>query len=193
MLAQKRDFEDRKKPYGIIINPVNDWNGAFSTRYSTWLDLHQQLERAGYALRVAECGSKIEIARRLIGFDRRYSEKHKISFAFIGGHGTESTIKFGGGKSINILHIEDLAGRGVKRSSKFFEDYPTIVLISCSTGADKGIGEKLSETLGARVVAPDRPTNINRIKVMVSRKGLYFDVEYREEESKKVFSEGKKR
>lgn len=178
LVAQAEAHKDDTKPYGIILNPENDWNGAFSNDYQTWGHLHLQLEECGYALRVIECESKQEIARRLISLDRWYGKNHKISFAFVGGHGTEDTIRFGGLKERNTLFTEDFAGRGVRKTNKFFEPKPTIILVSCSTGAEKGIGQKLSETLGAKVIAPKVPTNLRHADVSLNERELVFKVTY---------------
>ena len=84
-------------------------------------------------------------------------------------------------------------GRGAERSSKFFEKDPTIVLVSCSTGADRGIGEKLSEVMGAKVIAPDRPTNLNDIKVLKKGDSLRFKIEYSEAGAAKTFKAAKEK
>lgn len=169
---------DQEKPYGILINPENDWNGAFSQNQRVWANMYRQIKRLGYNLRIMECSSKQDVARQLISLSRKYGERHKISFAFIGGHGTEKSIKFGGDKERNTLFISDLEGRGVQRTKNFFEPHPTIVLISCSTGAEKGIGYELSQKFGAKVIASKVPTNIREANFLLSGDYPDFNIEY---------------
>jgi len=178
LLAQAEAHKDGTKPYGIILNPENDWNGAFSNDSQIWAVINSQLKHYGYFLRVVESESKQEIARRLISLDKWYGKSHKISFAFIGGHGTENSIKFGGEAPRNSISIDDLAGHGVKKTNKFFELNPTIVLVSCSTGAERGIGQKLSEMLNAKVIAPKAPTALRRANVFLEKDQLVFEVSY---------------
>lgn len=164
LLQQREQFEDRTKPYGVIIYPRNDWNGAFYHGWSSFLKLHNQLGGDFY-LRVVECESKIDIARALIKLDRRYNPAdgsgHKISLAIIGGHGTQNNILFGGSKARHKLRAEDFIGKGVRRASKFFKSGATFILASCSTGIDKGIAQELSKKFGARVIAPREPVPVS--------------------------------
>ena len=187
LFDQFDNYGNNEKPYGIILNPLNDYNGAFSVDDVIWMQLHEQLKQHGYLLRIIEAGGRIEIGKRFIWLDRLYGKQHKINFAFIGGHGTKDSIRFGGDKKIHFLHTKDLAGKGIQKSSKFFEKNPTIILVSCSTGAKGGIGENLSKIMDAIVIAPDVPTNIKNVKVAKKGESLVFDIEYKPKEAGRVF------
>lgn len=142
-------------------------------------ELYQDLQ-GGYHIRIIEAKSKIDIARKLIELDRRYGAQHKISFAIIGGHGTENSIQFGDYSyhETNKLLTEDLMGYGVRRTKHFFEEKPTIILESCSTGARSGIGQKLSRQIGARVIAPAQPSNTKSLHGSIKQGKLIIDAEY---------------
>ena len=187
-----KNKENKPRPYGIVINPTSDWNGAFEAGYGVWVSLHSQLKKLGYDLRIMEADGKMEVARRLLQLNKEYGEENKISFAIIGGHGSENSISFGGEEEKQMLYSQDLTRRGTKKAVGFFEENPTIILVSCSAGVDKGIGEKLSKETGATVIAPDIPTNISSISIEEKDGRLNFDVKYRDEESRRVFNRGEK-
>lgn len=187
LLEQYRKREDCDKPYGVIIFPKEDYNGAFYADGSRWAlgDLDESAKGKFY-LRVAECESKQDIARVFIKFNKKYNPKdgsgHKISLLILGGHGTEYSIRFGGDDARHTLQIEDFTGKGVKKTSKFFESNPTIILSSCSTGVEEGIGQELSKKLGAKVIAPKVPTNLHSINLKEKEGSFTFDVEYKSDE-----------
>ncbi len=110
----------------------------------------------------------------------------------LGGHGTERSIAFGGSNERHTLRIEDLLGRGVRKTGGFFEDEPTIILTSCSTGADAGIAQRLSRTFGAKVIAPKIPTNVKAYHATrrQGEKKFNFSAEYNDEGSKSLYVSG---
>lgn len=162
LLAQYRNRDDAAHAYGVIIYPKVDWNGSFYGEAQAFEHLFNSVADE-FSLRVVECGSKIDIARALITFDKKYNRPdgtgHKISLAIIGGHGTKNGIQFGGDRPVDNLAVEDLAGKGVQRAANFFEDFPTIILASCSTGARDAIGQKLSRQFNAKLLAPTEPSS----------------------------------
>lgn len=178
LLKQFKNAQDQK-PYGVILFPVNDHNGAFYGYRNTFTHLLQDLEDQ-YDLRVVEASNKFDIAKKLITFREVYQPK--ISFAIIGGHGTKDSIQFGRSyKESNNLITEDLMGHGIQKTSGFFENNPTIILSSCSTGKEKGIGHRLSETWGATVIAPDNDTAVDEIHAYVNRgPTVHFEIKFRD-------------
>lgn len=197
LLQQYKDKDDLSRPYGVIMYPRNDWNGAFYQNQNVFKKLFQETQ-GELNLRITECESKIDIARALIKLDKKYNtedkEGHKISLLILGGHGEKNIIQFGGNDAKHRLTIEDLAGKGVQRTSQFFEENPTIILASCSTGAEKGIGQGLSRMLGAKVVAPKVPTRLESLHAS-KKPGVKFRFNARfaeKEELKSVFFQGQK-
>lgn len=193
LLLDQFDKRDQDIPYGVMIFPKGDNNGAFyCTNYT--LKMREDLSRLGYGLRVVECESRIDVVKRLIQLNRRYGEKNKISFAIIGGHGTYKNIQFGVGvNNSDFITADDLWEKGAQRTGGFFTSNPTIILKSCSTGLRQGIGHQLSYVFDCRVIAPDSLTNISAIRVATDDQGkLDFNVTYVKEKSMQSFTSGEK-
>jgi len=195
MLVEQYDQRDNKDlPYGIVLYPRSDWNGAFYHNIKVFRELFVQLKEKGYRLRIFEVGSMYDVARSLIKADQRYGQNHKISFAIVGGHGKWDSIQFGSEKErFDIFGIKDqpetkrdnlslkqpdLRGRGAQRSIEFFEKNPTVILNSCTTGTNRGIAQEISR-LGATVIGPDDPRSFKNIRVISKNHGrLNFEVNY---------------
>lgn len=194
LLDMVENYSNKEKPYGMIIYPRNDWNGAFRHNDEVFRKLHEQLG-GEFLLRVAECENKTDIAKMLVKLDKLYNSAdgsgNKISLLILGGHGERNSIKFGGQDAKHSLYTEDLAGKGVQKTGKFFAENPTIILNSCSTGAEKGIGQELSQRFGAKVIAPKVPTNLSAIHAIKNNEGKFeFDAEYHQADSKNSYAEG---
>jgi len=181
LFKQYEEKDNLENPYGIVIFPRYDYDGTFYYSHQALQDCFQKV-KGEFSLRVVECGNKRDIARALITLDKKYnpSDKkgHKISLAIIGGHGSEDHIEFGKDEK-DDLYLKDLVGKGVQRTSNFFEENPTVILISCSTGREQGMGPQLSEVMGARVIAPKANVNIRTITAMKQNDGKFiFNAEY---------------
>lgn len=173
MLKEQYDHRDDVSiPYGIVMYPKADWNGAFTTP-DLLASLSDQV-KGKYQVRIYEAGSRMDVARALIKTKQRYAQQGggKISFALIGGHGEPGGIQFGDGGEREEIRIQDLMGRGASRAGgEFFEPNATVILESCSTGQRDGIGQKMSELLSARIVAPNIPTSTKEIRVTFDENG----------------------
>lgn len=174
--VEERDLTD--KPYGVVMYPRSDWNGAFQDdRY--FATLFEQLQNT-HSLRIVEAGSKRDAARRLISLDRKYGDAHKIQFMILGGHGNENGIWFGHGNK-NSLQREDLQGAGVRRTGSFFEPGAPLIISSCKVGKEGAIGQGISKDLAMNVIAPDKIQNgIRFLKVDTSTNPPQFEVTYGE-------------
>ena len=168
--------EDTNTPYGVIILPKDDHNGAFYQDVRLFDDLLNKV-REHLNVRAVECGSKMDIGRKLIELKRKYGEDGKrISFCLLGGHGSKESIRFGalplptnttpnyedlGEESRSILHIEDLSGQGIGRvGGEFFAD-------------------EMAKTLGVNVTAPDRTCSLMSISVSFDDNNVpIFDATY---------------
>jgi hypothetical protein len=125
LLEQKANVANQERPYGIVLYPKDDWNGAFHQEEEIFDNLRRSLKDdpnlQSYLLRVYECGSKKDIAKALIDLDKSYGTSHKIAFAIIGGHGTKESINFGGGSSPrNQLYSKDLHRSRVQKNRRIF-------------------------------------------------------------------------
>jgi hypothetical protein len=171
----ERDYADR--PYGVVLYPKTDWNGAFYAQKENFDELEKDFsnnpELKPYLIRIFECGSRKDVVRVLNDLDKRYGSKHKISFAIIGGHGTKDSIQLGQdpisnneqkSDTRNKLTPKDLQGSRVHKIGGFFEPGASVILESCSTGQEEGIGQKLSEKFGLKVIAPTEPVGVDSIK-----------------------------
>lgn len=183
----KEQYENRSRadlPYGAMLYPQADWNGAFYSGQQMISDLHSSLAGT-YQLRILEGETKIDVVRKLLSLNQMYAEQdggHKIAFAIICGHGKKDAIHFGGDDEKHFLKVSDLSGKGAARTSSFFEEHPTVVLSSCSTGMEGGVAEELSRALQATVIAPDGVTSTESI---VFDKVNGFSVKYRGVATKK--------
>jgi hypothetical protein len=189
LVAQYDQREDHSRPYGVIIYPRDDWNGAFMDNVNSFKGLYEQLDGKAN-VRIVEAQGKISIARRLLALRNKYPER-KISFAVIGGHGEKDHIQFGNSLPEGDLYASDLYGRGVQRTSEFFVPNPTIVLASCSTGTEGGIGQKLSEIMGAKVIAPEKPVKTSKFDAKLGQDGsIQLDVKYSESGTERTYMGG---
>lgn len=185
LLVWQFDNKDNSEvPYGVMVYPQADHNGAFYQDKEKFLGLFVELQDLGYGLRVFEAGSSEDLIRALITSDKRFGEKNKISFAILGGHGSKESIQFGNGKK-GLLNIGEIIGRGASslgrqlpKIKRMFVKNPSIVLFSCTTGEDTGIGHELS-VFGAKVVGPKSLTYVESIHAKKNERGnLDFDVSY---------------
>jgi len=178
LINQFEKKEDSEKPYGIILNSISDWNGAFSKMSKVYGSLYEQTKET-HELRVCEKGSKMDILRHLINLKNKYE---KMSYVFLGGHGDSKTIGLGhrGEEKFNLLSIDDFLGAMSKRYNEFFKENISVILASCSTGAKDGIGQKMSETMkGLKIIGPKTSSTVEDIKVIIDNDGnINFEVEF---------------
>lgn len=199
----ERQYEERENvstPYGLVMYPRDDWNGAFYQNKDAFEGLLKDLNDE-FLLRVAECEGKMDIARMLLKLDKTYGgvNGNKISLLILGGHGSENTIWFGAPSSYAdndekyVLHTRDLEGHGVRRAGGFFTENPTIILASCSTGTEGGIAQELSKTYNAKVIAPKIPTNVKSYHASKNRgqEKFRFHAQYYDKNAKNLYLGGK--
>ena len=184
---QAEEFEDTSKPYGVIMYPRNDHNGAFYQDKNIFSDFLKSLNDE-FSIRVVECEGKMDIAKYFIKLNRKYNpldgSGHKISLVIIGGHGAKNNIKFGGEDQRHSLSVEDLMGKGTEKVSQFLEEKSTVILVSCSTGTERGIGQELSIKLKAKVIAPKIPTNLASLQAIKNEttQRFEFNAEFKTQE-----------
>lgn len=180
LLQQYVENEDTTLPYGVVVFPETDWNGAFRGATSNLGDFYDKTN-GQYHLRLFECRSTYGLLKILITADKHYGAHHKISFAIIGGHGAEDAIQFGDYEVANssVLYKENIAAtKSIPKIKDFFVPNPTIILQSCSTGKDDGIAQLLSQQLGAHLFAPDQSTSVKSIQVTMQDGQPMFTVKY---------------
>lgn len=190
LIAQydQRNIKDNL-PHGVIVYGAEDYNGASYSNAIQLESLFNQLQ-GKCRIRVWEVKNLPGIVRVL---NKSRHEYGKISFAIVNAHGTPENIRFGGDDSIrNKLDKTDIARSGIDSLKLAFIDNPTVILNSCSTGQLGGIGQEISK-IGANIIAPIAPTNLDSIRVSILDDGsMNFDVKYRKDVSISEFSLGKK-
>lgn len=181
LLKQIEKEEDTESPYGVVLYPREDWNGAFYGSPEKFSELASSGEVAGMNVRIFECEGKIDAVKKLIALNRKYGSHQKISFALVGGHGNSDAFSFGVWDK-NRVFKGDLTGHASEELRKFFDEEATLVLNACSTGGDLGIGEMMSRLHAIKVIAPDVPTALRSIRVDRKEGHLVVSVGYRQTE-----------
>lgn len=182
---QERDRTDL--PYGIILFPRTDHNGAFAQKPEVLGNLLKQVE-SRYLLRVIEAGGVNQGLQRLSSLQRRYG---RISFGIIGGHGTQRSIQFGQGEvhaftdrtslkkesgELILDAIQNQSRRAQAAARLLFGENAPLVLVSCSTGQEQGIGQRISELKDFSIQAPATDTALRDIEVIYGENGRIIDI-----------------
>ena len=199
LVDQYNNKDNMDMPYGVIIFPTADHNGAFAQN-AHWINKLHNDTKGKYLLRIMEAEGKFSLARNLLSLNKKYGNNHKISFGLLGGHGSKNSIQFGSHtlnnffSEKNLLRKKDFEGEGVKKIKSFFEENPSIALVSCSTGKEQGIGQKISETYGADISAPDRPAALYQLGISFDQNGkIKFDTKYLHSGQEMKYSRGIKK
>lgn len=208
LVKQYKQRNNLDLPYGVIIMPFTDWNGAFYHDQQIFRDFFRKID-GRYALRIVECKSLIDIGRILLQLNKRYAPEntnkntdsnekttlakgHRITFAIIGGHGTANSIQFGNKSPFSELYQEDLSNKGIQRVSYLLDEDPTIILASCSTGQEEGIGQSISKIYKGKVIAPKIPSSLLWINVEFNNLGNpVFSAEYNTHDTRRTYISGK--
>lgn len=188
-LKEQYLIHNKDVPYGLIIYSEDDHSGALYEHVDQLAALDKNLLGFNIHSRIVEVGGKRDLARFLIKFDRTYGRTQKLEYALMAGHGGEdwdeshnessgrgSAIKLGSGRK--EFTNNDIIRLKSESMAKFFKPQATIVLFSCSTGADTGIASLFSEKSGLKVIAPPDDTGINHISATQDGETIDFDVEY---------------
>lgn len=109
LLRQYDKLRKRSKPYGVIIYPKYDHNGAFYRDREVMARLSRKL-KGKYHIRVWEVRNLMKLVATLTKSRRRWG---KISFAVIGGHGETNSIRFGSNKE-EVLQQSDIGRKGAE-------------------------------------------------------------------------------
>lgn len=166
-------------PYVVWVNPYFDSNGAFY-KFGDKLThpievLHKKLRKIGFNLRFIEYGDRKSFIRRFHDITERFGP---AAAGVLGGHGNRTTLAlhYGEDKYFDISDLQKPRDRNLKN---FLVENPTIILLSCFSGTEGGIGQHLSEALDAKVIAPRYSTSLDRIWPVVLNDGrLDLQVQY---------------
>ena len=176
VLVKQIEEESIDRPYGLVAFPRSDHNDAFNQDKDYIDNLFQKTQEV-MGMKIVEVSSRIDFAKRLIVLNKKYGDENKISYLIIGGHGSVDKFIFGEGE-LGEVRSEHFEGKGVQRVKEFFVDNPAVVLISCSTGVDGGIAEKMSETYGSDVIGPSKDAALMGLDMDLVDGKPKFKVEY---------------
>ncbi len=162
LLAQIKE-ENIQQPYGIVIYPRHDHNNAFDNEVPMFKKLFQDT-RGHYGVKVAECESKYDLARRFISLDGKYGKENKISFIVMGGHGSGDSLRLGQDRINNsprnsVFNVESANPGFKKANQKYLDKDAEIILMSCSVGQKDGVAQKLSDSFEKKTMAPTIPVS----------------------------------
>ena len=102
MLLRQLEIVNEDVPYGVIIYPEADWNGAFSHNSNQLYETSLRLRTGGFETRIVEAGSQRELARRLLRLHKKYAPVgNKFSFAIVAGHGQKDSVALGNARPIS--------------------------------------------------------------------------------------------
>lgn len=187
LVEQYKNRDAVHMPYGLILNPYGDHDGAFYSDRYLWGKLVVQLAALDQpiTLRVIEAGNKREVGRFALSLPEKYGA---AQFGIIGGHGDSSGLTLGRGGSMHRLEIEDAEGSGVARAgNKLFERGAPIIWNSCFGGAEGGLGKRFAEKSDFVFIGTDASTAIESIRVEMRDGKPEFTVEYHEKGSSRTY------
>jgi hypothetical protein len=187
---------EKTYPYGLIINPKEDYYGAFYDEKSAYDELFKMIDENNFRLRAFEINNVRELIKT-IGKSRK--NWGKISFIILGGHGYIDAICFNkSNNSKEALTDKMVNSRIGKIVRTAFVTKPTIVVNSCDVGDSESYHgsfcQKIS-TLNMNAVGVDGILmNIRRFFVNFNDEAINLSFEYKNEDGKiskpNIFSNG---
>ncbi len=175
LLRQLQEIDDVDKQYGAVIFPGADWNGVFDKQKESLEDLGEQLLAQNCALRISEVDTKLELVHILNRMRKKYG---RMSFAILGGHGAPDRIELGGGDDNLVVTIDDVRREKAGIIANAFTKNATLILSSCSTGTEDGIGSEISKRLGIKVIGSEKEFGKAKYNVVINDGEIKFDVKY---------------
>jgi hypothetical protein len=142
---------DTTKPYGLLITALDDRgdDGKEAFRKDGGRGKTHSLDK--HFVRAIEVASAPELVQRLNLLKDMYGHEHQIDFCVLTGHGASESICLSAiGDKLGSLAV----GQDFSRLYRWFSPDATIVLQSCSTGAQGGLAQTISRQSGLRVIAP---------------------------------------
>lgn len=196
LVEQVRHKDDTEKPYGIVIFPQSDWNGAFYDDGTLLENFRQELVPYGVGLKIIECKSKVRVFSRLEHLDEQYNSNgaNKMRFLIVGGHGSHERIQFGErNASVDYIGLNDFdmaqsaptsrQAKAIEKTKSMFAPDMPIALFSCSTASlDFGdnVARRASEVYETNVVGPMSDTVPRAIQVYEENGKLQIQVDYKQ-------------
>jgi hypothetical protein len=171
-MSENEDKRIKEKPLAVLIYNKSDHNGAFYYDYKVISQLSNE-----YDVRIIEAATDREFETWSLIMKQKYD---KADLVVIAGHGSPTSIRFGGGSGPE--YSLDLTDEGSFIAlSELLKEGGQIVLFACSTG-DRSSNQSLANIISANVhasavFAPDKPTGPSEILLKkIKRKGTVQSV-----------------
>ncbi len=183
LLVDQYDHRDDKDvQYGIIVTPVEDYNGSQYRNQGIYNNMHRALKNKIH-LRVVECESRGHFVRKLNELDGKYNSEpgvnNEISLLYFGGHGSEDSICLGDSGEKQKIRVKDLKGSRLGKVKSYFKKKCIAILASCSTGKVGGFAETLTQELDFVTYASDKVGSLHSLDVRFDeQENPVFDLEY---------------
>ncbi len=153
LLIKQFDQKEQEGRFGVASFPRLDHGSAFGNENNR-KTISEMASKLGdeYKIRITEVGSIFDLVKKLSQLHSRYG---KMAFGMIGAHGAKDEMQFDWEDKNELWTNNVLKSPSAPRLHDYFEDGATLILRSCSTGTEDGIGQAISKSLGMKVIAPD--------------------------------------
>lgn len=164
ILLDQQRYENDDLPFGVSFLAHSDHNDAFDGES---LSRFYEQSKNTYKYKVFEISNGTELFEHLIELVKRYPN-NKLSYLILEGHGSPNSLDLSSwlpseGKQTIYKNIttDTLTKKTntLKYFASFFEKDATIILNSCSTGAEGGFAQNLHNSTGLRVLAPNKDSS----------------------------------
>jgi hypothetical protein len=167
--------------YGIMILPEADENGAFLSQREVYRKLYDSMEQNQKVV-VFEATDVLDLVSHINKTRHKYESVGKMSFAIIGGHGQDYSLRLGGTRydrkynDVQMRRTElsdaDLFRPGAQAVNECFDDDADIILVACKAGSDMGLSFEISmEKPEAIVTAPKISAGLQSLEAYTKPNG----------------------
>jgi len=199
ILTNQISDENLQKPYGLIIFPRSDHNGAFSQMGDAITNIYDETKNR-HLVRIFEAANRKDIIKIFLECNKKYGKENKISYLVLGGHGNLDILNLGSHmqspknkKENKYIFKNDVHGKRAERLNEYFVEKPAITLLSCGTGGEQGLIDDISNTYNAEVVAPKITTTVQDIHVLYdTMRNPHFKVTWGDENANSLYVAGEK-
>ncbi len=173
MLVRQFDEKDNATmPYGVVVEAVNDHNGAFFGIKHPLNSLSDQLANEGVGLRVFEVGRGSSALRMKRSIEEHYPG-NKAKFALVGAHGSPASMEFNSVGSENQGYLsKDFVSNSkllIPAMEEILDPEATVILVSCETGGVDNMADALTKKLHGRpVIAHKKPVLLRSVAAKVT-------------------------